>query len=139
MALSIFDDKSHPPTSDDLIGILGVSHSWWDQIEIFVRAHYPAATEEWKHPGAKWGWGYRLKDRKRVIIYLSPDRGFFRVAMVFSEKMVQQVLDSDVSGELKTLLKEATVYTEGRGIRWELRDAGQLPDVEKLILIKLSK
>ena len=138
MALSIFDDKSHQPTPEDLEEALGASYDLWKQIVAFVHRNYPAAIEEWKHPGKNWGWGFRLKDKRRVIIYQTPGNGFFRVAMVFGEKATQQVLSSEVSGNLKELLESAAVYAEGRGIRWEVKTPDQLKDIETLILIKIS-
>lgn len=70
MSLSIFDNKSQVPTEEMLAQTLQASCLWWNQLRAFVIKHYPSAMEEWKHSGKNYGWGFRLKDKKRAIIYL---------------------------------------------------------------------
>lgn len=47
-------------------------------------------------------------------------------------------LNSTVCAGIKTELKNAKVYAEGRGIRIEMKDAALLKDIEKLVLVKLA-
>ncbi|MCK9613522.1 MAG: DUF3788 family protein [Bacteroidales bacterium] len=138
MALSIFDDKSAPPDEKMLEKALLKSMGWWNEIKDFVISNYPNAVEEWKHSGKNWGWGFRLKDKKRVIIYLTPQDKYFLFAMVFGEKATLEVLKSKVSEEIKKTLSEARVYVEGRGIRMEVNSSKIISDIKNLILIKLT-
>lgn len=61
--ISIFQDKTIEPTEEGLIEKLGANYSWWIEIREFVMANYPAGTTEWKYPGQKYGWNYRIKDK----------------------------------------------------------------------------
>ena len=101
METSIFMDLSKKPETADLVIPLGNTFSIWKEISDFVFEKYPAAIEDWHVAVKKYGWGFRLKDKKRAIIYLSPREGFFRVAMVFGQKATDQILASDISAEIK--------------------------------------
>ena len=94
--------------------------------------------EEWNFPGKKYGWSYRIKDKKRAIIYLLPREGFFKVAFVFGQKATNSILAENISDTIKTELNNARVYAEGRGIQIEIREHSNLRDVKKLIEIKLA-
>jgi hypothetical protein len=137
MDTSIFSNKSVVPDDEMLISAIGSSKSTWDVIREFVHSQYPAAISEWKYPGQKYGWSFRLKDKKRVIIYLLPREGSFLVAFMFGEKAYRQIMESSVSQDIKQGLSEAKVYAEGRGIRLEA-NSGSIEDIKTLILIKLK-
>lgn len=138
MALSIFEDKSVTPDEKMLSETMRKSYKWWKEIKAFVIQQYPKAVEEWKHSGKNYGWGFRLKDSKRVIIYLTPADGFFLFSMVFGEKATQEVLNSNISEDIKKTIREAKVYAEGRGIRLVIKSSKTICDIKKLILIKLK-
>jgi len=138
MAFSIFTDNTITPDNKALAAALSTSFPWWNEIKDFVFQQYPKAVEEWKHSGKNYGWGFRLKDTKRVIIYLTPADGFFLFSIVFGEKATQEVLNSDISEDIKKTLREAKVYAEGRGIRLEIRSQKIISDLKKLVLIKLK-
>jgi len=137
MDTSIFSNKSVVPDDEMLISAIGSSKSIWDDISEFVHIQYPAAISEWKYPGQKYGWSFRLKDKKRVIIYLLPREGSFLVAFMFGEKAYRQIMESAVSQDIKQGLSEAKVYAEGRGIRLEA-NSGSIEDIKTLIRIKLE-
>lgn len=138
MDTSIFTDKNVAPGENDLKEALGDNYGFWKTIREYVYLKYPKAMDEWKYPGIKYGWSFRIKDKKRVIIYLLPRDKFFRVAMVFGQKAADEVMNKDISGEIKELLAAAVVYAEGRGIRFDVRDESIIRDIRKLIDIKLA-
>ena len=86
MEHSIFMDKSKTPSNEDLKNVLGNSYQNWGIIKNYVLQQYPGGKEEWNFPGKKYGWSFRIKDKKRAIIYLLPREGFFKVAFVFGQK-----------------------------------------------------
>lgn len=99
---------------------------------------YPNGLEEWNYPGKKYGWSYRIKDKKRAIIYFLPRENYFKVAFVFGQKATDIVLESDISGKIKTDLKMAKKYAEGRGIGIDVNNELIIGDIKKLILIKMA-
>lgn len=136
--LSIFQDKTIVPTDRDLAGRLGSTFNLWIQIKDFVFEKYPKAVAEWNYSGIKYGWNFRIKDKKRAIIYFLPRDNYFKVAFVFGQKATDFILESDISPEIKNDLEQATKYAEGRGIRIEVKDNQILANIEKLIVIKLA-
>lgn len=138
MALSLFTDKSKKPSGKDLARALGETHAFWEELKDFVLLQYPGAVEEWNHSGKNWGWGFRLKDKKRAILYLTPGDGRFKAALVFGEKATKEALASGITEETKAIIASAKVYAEGRGFRIDVTDPEIIPDIKKLILIKLA-
>jgi hypothetical protein len=138
MALSILDNKAIEPNDEQLANVLGNSINIWNSIKEFVHQQYPDVIEEWNYSGKNYGWGFRLKNKKRVLVYLTPCEGFFKVALVFGGNATNEALNSSVSNELKTIIKEAPVYAEGRGFRIEVNNFDILDDIKILIKIKLE-
>ncbi|MDP4261170.1 MAG: DUF3788 domain-containing protein [Bacteroidota bacterium] len=138
MDKSVFTNKAKAPTEKDLVNALGNAYLLWQDIFNFVYLKYPAATNEWNFPGEKYGWSFRIKDKKRAIIYLLPRDQFFKVALVFGQKAFEEIIASKVSAKIKRELESAKVYAEGRGIRLEVKDKKILKDITRLIEIKLA-
>ncbi|MDP3915102.1 MAG: DUF3788 domain-containing protein [Bacteroidota bacterium] len=136
--LSIFQDKAIVPADNDLADRLGSTFNLWVQIQDFVFEKYPKAIAEWNYSGTKYGWNFRIKDKKRAIIYFLPRDNYFKVAFVFGQKATDFILESDISPVIKNDLEQATKYAEGRGIRIEIKDNQILADIEKLVIIKLA-
>lgn len=136
--LSIFTDKSIKPTDTDLIENLGTSYPIWKQLEKFVLEQYPNGCKEWNYPGKKYGYSYRIKDKRRAILYFLPRKKYFKVAFVFGQKATDHIMDSDISLKIKEELSQARKYAEGRGIGITIKDETHLPDIKKLVIIKLS-
>jgi len=81
--ISIFTDKATEPANQDLVDRLASSYALWQHIYDFVFRQYPKGVAEWNYPGKKYGWSFRIKDKKRAIVYLLPREGYFKVAFVF--------------------------------------------------------
>jgi len=134
---SIFTDKEKKPTDAALKKAIGRTYSSWKALSDFTYQSYPAATEGWNFPGEKYGWSFRISDKKRALIYLLPRDGFFKAAFVFGQKATDEILSSDMDETIKTELKNAKVYAEGRGIRVDVKNQSMLKDLKKLISIKI--
>ena len=138
MDQSVFMDKNKQPNETDLMKSLGATFSFWQKIREQVLSLYPSGLEEWYHSGAKYGWSFRIKDKKRAIVYLLPRDGYFKVAFVFGQKATDLILQSQVSQDIKSELENARVYAEGRGIRIDVKEETVLRDVFALIRVKLD-
>ena len=138
MEISIFTDKSKAPTEEDLASAIGDTISFWIELKNFTYGKYPKATEEWNHSGAKYGWNFRIKDKKRAIVYFLPREKFFKVGMNFGQKAFETILNSPVSDAIKLELENARVYAEGRGIRIPVNSEDDMEDIRKLIEIKIT-
>jgi len=134
---SIFMDKSSMPTIKDLETALGSTYKLWKNSIDFTKQVYPEVVEEWNYSGDKFGWSFRLKDKKRVLVYLLPRDKFFKVAFVFGQKATDAIFESPISENIKSEIRSAKVYAEGRGIRVDVKNKSVIHDIEKLIEIKI--
>lgn len=138
MDKSIFADKKQKPDNAQLKQVLGKTSGLWNEIHEYVHTAFPAALDEWNFPSEKYGWSFRMKDGKRVLVYLLPRDSFFKVAMVFGQKATDAVMQSNISENIKTELMMAKPYAEGRGIRIDILKKAILKDIQQLIDIKLA-
>lgn len=136
MDSSIFTDKDHPPTQVDIKQVLVKSYPWWQELVNYILDQHPAAKEEWNY--SKAGWNCRVKDSKRVIVYLMPCEGFFRASFVLGAKATTVILESNISEDIKATITAAKVYAEGRGVRIEVKDKKTLQSVIKIAQVKLT-
>lgn len=136
--VSVFTDKNITPTQSDLDLALGDNYVHWKTIQEYAKTLYDNAFVEWNYSGIKYGWSFRIKDKKRVIVYLLPRNKFFKVALVFGEKAYKEILEAPINEFIKNELKNAKPYAEGRGIRIEIKDDSMLTDIKKLIEIKIK-
>ncbi len=125
------------PTIKDLETALGSTYKLWKNCIDFTKHVYPEVVEEWNYSGDKFGWSFRLKDKKRVLVYLLPRDKFFKVAFVFGQKATDAIFESPISENIKSEIRSAKVYAEGRGIRVDVKNKSVIHDIEKLIEIKI--
>ncbi len=135
---SFFMNKSEQPTEQDLVDKLGTTFSIWSELKSYLNDTLKNPVEEWNYPGKKYGWSFRMKSKKRNIIYFLPRDGYFKVAFVFGQKATDKVMESKVNNKIKADLGEAKVYAEGRGIRIDVNNDQILIDIKTLIRIKLA-
>jgi hypothetical protein len=139
MALSAFEDKSHQPSSDGVRQVLGKSSVWWDEIVSHVTRTHPPITELWNHAGANYGWSLRLKQKDRVVLYLTPQQGSFLAGVVLGEKAAQAAHDEGASAAVLAAIDGAPKYAEGRGIRLPVSNAEDVATVQELVRLKMGK
>ena len=138
MALSIFDDKAHFPVSEELARALAPSaRRWQELVETVARDHAPV-DEVWNFAGAKYGWSLRLKQKDRILVYLTPQAGQFLVGIVLGEKAVRAAHESDLPNALLELLDAAKPYAEGRGIRFPVMTSDDVGTVLRLLELKVG-
>ncbi|NOU19273.1 MAG: DUF3788 domain-containing protein [Bacteroidales bacterium] len=136
MDKSIFTDKNTTPSNDDLKESLGDTYQLWQLIKDYIISKYPKGFEEWNY--SNFGWNFRIKDKKRAIVYLLPRDKFFKVAFVFGQKATDIIMQSQISQAIKTELSSARVYAEGRGIRIDIKNDSIISDIKSLIDIKMA-
>jgi len=101
-------------------------------------AEQDVTGQEWQSVSPKYGWGLRLKLKKRTIVYLGPCDGCFRVAFVLGDGAVAAARQSGLPKTALKLLDEAPHYAEGTGLRLIVKAQKDLAAIRKLALIKLA-
>ncbi len=136
MTLSAFPDESHHPRPGELIATLGSAHSAWVELPELLSGRLPEVSEEWGFTSASTGWGLRVKSHGRVILYMTPCHGHFIVSLALGERAVKAAHASGLPPSALSTIDAAPKLAEGRGVRFEVRDARQLDDLVTLAEIK---
>jgi len=131
--------KKTAPSEKEVVAAIGATKPLWDQLIASLQSdEFKVRDSEWKCPAAKYGWSLRLKRAGRNIIYLAPIRGGFRVAFVLGKKAVAAAMASDLSDAMKQIIKDAPVYPEGTGVRFEVRSPNDVLFAVKLARFKIE-
>lgn len=138
MALSAFDHTSGQPTEPALRAVLGRSFAAWQDLQARVAESCPPIAPVWACSGAKAGWGLRLKRRDRIVLYMTPCKGYFLVSFALGEKAVRAARGQDLPAEMLARIDAAPRYPEGRGVRFEVRTAAAVEPLVQLAGIKLA-
>ena len=138
MALSTLDDKSVVPNESILSDVLGEAFKIWKDIIKFLQEKCGDIQEVWKFTGQKYGWSFRIKYKKRTILYLGPRKEYFMAVFIFGEKAVAAAEKSALPEFIIDMIRSAKKYMEGRVIRIEVRQQADIKNIEKLVEIKLA-
>ena len=137
MALSAFVDKARPPTKEQLASILGKARGAWDALR--TDPALAGLGEEWGFTSTSNGWGFRLRDEKRVIVYMTPQKGRFLASFTLGEKAVLAARAAGLPAALLAAVDAAPRYAEGRGFRVEVRTVKDARAIAVLAGIKRRK
>jgi hypothetical protein len=100
-------------------------------------AHGPL-TEDWNYSGKAFGWSFRLKQKKRVIVYMTPCRGHFLASFALGEKAAIAARQVGLSPALTAILDASPKYAEGRGVRIPVRTRQDVAGVQVLVAAKVA-
>jgi hypothetical protein len=132
---SAFMERSDKPDEQALRQMLGPSYSWLEDLRGRIAELKKDSTEEWNYSSR--GWNARIKDKKRVIVYIMPRHNHFRASFVFGQKATEAALHSGISDATRQVIHEARVFAEGRGFRVEVDSVQAASDVFELAAIKI--
>lgn len=137
MSANAFIDKLAKPDDQALVRALGKTYPLWAEIEEHVATVHGESTEGWKYYGPKSGWTLKTLRRKPNLFFFTPYQGYFRIAFVFGDRTVAEILKSDLPKAVIEEVKNAKKYAEGRGLRVEVKTRRDVESVKKLIAIKV--
>jgi len=75
---------------------------------------------------------------KTQPVFFIPLKDFFKLSFIFGDKAVLAVEESDLPQNIKTTLKNAKKYMEGRGLSIEVKSSKEVEIVKKLVEIKVN-
>jgi hypothetical protein len=131
-------DKIKAPSERDLVAELGCTRALWDGIIIALEEKYGALDREWRPSKGSFGWICLLKHKKRTLLYLTPEKEMIRAAIVLAERAVVLALASNLPEDIKTMIREARPYAEGRGIRFPVCSTVDVSVVCDLVAFKTT-
>jgi len=119
MALSAFNDKSRQPQDSDLAEMLGGTYVLWNHLQGRIATMFDPLSMEWGYNRKTTGWGLRLKQEKRAILYMIPCKGYFLASFALGEKVVraeaqEAALAARVSATTSALLSRYRICSTTR-------------------------
>jgi hypothetical protein len=138
MALSVFDNRAHQPSDEELAGALGAAARPWEELLLAVSTRFAPVTANWGCSSGRTGWGLRLAGAKRTILYMTPQEGCFLASFALGERAVSAARESGLSAALLDAIDAAPRYAEGRGVRLTIRSADDVREVVRLAEIKMA-
>ncbi|MDR3652455.1 MAG: DUF3788 domain-containing protein [Paludibacter sp.] len=133
-----FNDKLLTPTDEMVISALGETKYLLDSVISFIASEFDDCHTEWKYYGSKIGWSLKLFNKKRNVVFVGIEEGYFRLAFAFGEKAFQEIMKSNLPDSIKQQLSEAKVYVEGRPLRLDIKNKTDSTPLFQLIKIKLN-
>lgn len=133
-----FIGHPHQPSPKEIAAALGTAEPLWKELLSWFAQEKGVTEKEWASVSAKYGWGLRLKLKKRTIVYLGPCAGCFRVSFVLGKRAVAAAHHCDLPKSLVQTIDEAPRYAEGTGVRLFVKAQEDLAGIRQLAAIKLA-
>ena len=137
MSANVFIDKLAKPDDQALVRALGKTYPLWAEIEKLIATTLGKSVEEWKYYGLKSGWTMKTLYKKRNLFFFTACKGYFRIAFVFGDRAVAEIVTSDLPKAMIEEITNAKKYAEGRGIRIDVKTRRDVESVKKLIAFKV--
>ncbi|MBK6316397.1 MAG: DUF3788 family protein [Blastocatellia bacterium] len=138
LALEPMFDPSQQPQRATLNAYLGAAAPLWSSVIDRARERVPQLAEAWHFAGPKVGWSLRLVDGDRIVVYLTPGEGAFRVGLVLGGKAVAAAREAGLSAAAAAILDAAPRYAEGHGVRFHVAERKDIAPFVELLSIKLA-
>lgn len=132
-------DGSRQPTDAEVAAFIGRQNAArWADLTRFVSANYPGVFDvEWLFGGKKHGWYLRFK-RSKSFCSLVPERGRFRVLLVFggAEREKVDVLLPDLVSHVREDYRRSPTYHDGTWVLVNVDSAKVLSEIKRLLVLK---
>jgi hypothetical protein len=138
MPPAAFDNPDHQPTDKDLKKTLAKTYDLWTRLKSDLIESYPPLVETWKFTGKSTGWGMRFVQKDRVIVYMTPNDGYFLFSIVLGEKAFQAAHALKLPANIVKTIDSAKKYAEGYGIRFEIKTAKDVNGLVELVGMKVG-
>ena len=135
MSYSLFADKEHRPTEDEIQAALGVMQDAWRELTRHIEERY-RVQRDFGFYGKNYGWAVRYRMGSKALASLYPGLGCFTVQVVLGAPAVAQALASDPPESIRTAIERATPYPEGRWLFIPVAADEDLPAIEHLLAVK---
>lgn len=134
-----FVGKTTQPTDAELTEALGPAAPLWTDFVGWMASRHGFDHQEWKGVYVnKYGWSLRLMQKKKIVVYLAPCEGCFRVAFNLNGRAYEAAKSTHFPKPVAEVIATAPHYPEGTGVRLTVHRAQDLGPVRKLAEIKLA-
>lgn len=136
--MSAFLDRAVVPDDAAAAAVLGPMAESFATLRAHVASRFGPLTEVWSWSGKAYGWTLALKRKKRPLLYLTPEVGWFRASVALSDAAVVAAQGAGLPEEVLATIAAAPRFPEGLAVRIEVRDGWQVEGVERLVAVRVG-
>ena len=136
MAKSIYLNKAIQPDEPMLSDVLGENKLCWDEIISYIQETYAAASCEWKHYGAAWGWSFVIKSKAKTLCYLIPVENYFYTAVIFNDKGRLLAAQAELPEQVKQAVEATKDNPKNIPYDFKVSEKADVEIAKKLIEIR---
>lgn len=128
-------DEAVYPDKSVLKAALGESFEAYEHLlELFTKNEL---TYEWRYYKDGKAWLCKVQKKKKTIVWMSVWEGFIQTAIYFPVRLLDEILDLDISEDLKVKISETKNVGKSKPCIFKIHDGSILSDFEKVMLLKI--
>jgi hypothetical protein len=135
MSMSVFADRAHQPSMEEVYAVLGPKLPLWESLERFIAENY-RLSREFKNYGKNYGWMVQFRWSGGPLISMYPQQDDFRIQLILSDAQLQTALALPLGEPIRKAILGATHYPEGSWCYFPVETARDAEDIQQLMLIK---
>ena len=134
----ILTDKNQFPTEEIIFSHIGKSKIFWESIFKYIHTNHPDFTEQWRYYNDGKSWLLKITKKSKTIFWLSIIQSSFNITFYFGDKAEPAIMESSISGTLKTQFKEGKRFGKIRGLTLLMNNKKNIEFAKELISIKIN-
>lgn len=138
MADPFFTDPNRPPDEKSILAAVGRAAPAWRALFDQVRAAYSDLDQAWRYYADGKSWLLKVTRKSTTVFWLSIEKGCFRVAFYFPERLTTALLESGLSPERKAEIRNTAPDGKLRRVGITFGSRRGVRDVMTLIAAKQS-
>lgn len=129
-------DETIYPDNEVLRSVLGTSFKvYLNLLDLFKNNDL---VYEWRYYKDGKAWLCKIQKKKKTIVWMSAGKGYLQPAIYFPVRLLDHVLDLDISDELKENIINTKNVGKSKPCIFEIREQNDLIDFEKVMLLKIK-
>ena len=129
-------DENIYPDDTVLSSVLGDAYAVYLKLMNLYRQY--EMHHEWRYYKDGKAWLCKVQKKKKTIVWMSAWKGYMQAAIYFPVRLLDEVLELDISETSKEKLLETKNVGKSRPFIFELRTEDLLVDFEKVMVWKIN-
>jgi hypothetical protein len=137
MAIGIFTNRAHQPTTGELLATINSKCPLWQRLTRFITDNY-RIKEDLAFYGKNYGWAVRFRKGSKALISLYPDEDSFTAQIIIGSIQAEKTFSLNLSNNVKRTLENAHEFPEGRWLFIKIETEQDVSNIQQLLTIKLT-
>ena len=135
MAIGIFTDRGHQPTTQEILAAIGSKQPLWESLTSFIADSYKLKSD-FAFYGKNYGWALRFRRAGKALLSLYPGQDSFTSQIIIGHEQAEKASSLGLSKKAIKIIEDAHPYPEGRWLFIKVESEQDLNDVKKLLAVK---